>query len=106
VPLPWTAEPPADSWLPAPADWCGRCVDVQRDDPGSLWSLYRQAVALRPSGAFAWRESPPGSLAFDRDGLTCIVNFTAESLPVENVVLASEPVAAELPAGAAAWTTR
>jgi len=106
VPLPWTTEPPPDSWLPAPADWCERCVDVQRDDPGSVWSLYRQAVALRPSGAFAWRGSPPGSLAFDRDGLTCIVNFTAESLPVENVVLASEPVAAELPAGAAAWTTR
>ena len=106
VPVPWTAEPPADSWLPAPAVWCERCVDVQRDDPGSVWSLYRQAVALRPSGAFAWRGSPPGSLAFDRDGLTCIVNFTAGSLSVENVVLASEPVAAELPAGAAAWTTR
>jgi alpha-glucosidase len=106
VPLPWSAEPPARSWLPAPPDWCGRCVDVQSDDPESVLSLYRRAIALRPAGDFAWRQSPPGSLAFDRDGLTCTVNFAAAPIPLEDVVLASEPLAGRLPAGAAAWTQR
>jgi hypothetical protein len=46
---------------------------------------------LRPHGAFAWRESPTGVLAFDRDDLTCVVHFGDERLPLDGeIVLASD----------------
>jgi alpha-glucosidase len=104
VPLPWTREPPARSWLPQPPAWTERSVQAQAGEPLSMLSLYRRAVALRPSGPFAWRAAQEGVLAFDRGELTCIVNFDAEPLAVENVVLASDELTGGgLPAGAAAW---
>src|SRR5437764_517869 len=105
VPLPWTREPPARSWLPMPESWSERSVEAQLDDPFSALALYRRAIELRPSGGFAWRDSPPGSLVFARDDVVCAVNFSAEpfTLPEGEVLLASEPVGPELPPGAAAW---
>jgi alpha-glucosidase len=103
VPIPWTRELPAKSWLPQPADWGARSAEAQAGDPGSTLELYRRAVALRPSGRFAWLDSAPGVLAFERDGLTCVVNFSAETVPVEGVVLASDDVADVLPPNTAAW---
>jgi alpha-glucosidase len=90
VPLPWTRALPERTWLPQPRDWGAKSVEAQTSDDSSFLELYRRALALRPSGAFAWRDSPPGTLAFDRDGLTCIVHFGEDRLPVENVVLASD----------------
>jgi alpha-glucosidase len=81
-------------------------VEAQRGDDTSVLSLYRRAVAARPSGAFAWRDASPGVLEFDRDELTCIVNVDADAIPVEGVLLASEPVEDVLPRGAAAWVRR
>jgi alpha-glucosidase len=55
----------------------------------------------------SWRESPPGTLVFERPGaLTCVVNLTADP-----VVLDGRPVLVSdeqrdptlLPAGSAAW---
>src|SRR5262249_47927076 len=90
VPLPWTREPPARSWLPQPGWWGELSVEAEEGDERSVLTLYRQALALRPSGGFAWREAPAGVLAFDRGELTCVVNVSGRDVPVENVVLASE----------------
>ncbi len=53
VPLPW--EPTGDSlgfgdngaWLPQPPEWSERAASVQRDEPDSMLSLYRTALAAR-----------------------------------------------------------
>ena len=90
VPLPWTRGLEPNAWLPQPAGWSAISVEAQRGDPSSFLELYRRALGLRPSGGFAWRESPEGTLAFDRDELTCIVHFTDERVPVDRVVLASD----------------
>ena len=65
--------------------------------------FYRRALGLRPSGGFDWRDAPEGALAFARDGVTCIVNFTADPIPVDDVVLASDELDGALPRGTAAW---
>jgi alpha-glucosidase len=104
VPIPWTRALPARSWLPQPLEWGAHSVEAQADEPGSTLELYRRALALRPSGSFAWRPAQDGVLAFDRDELTCIVNFAAEPIAIENVVLASDDVSNGLRPGTAAWT--
>jgi alpha-glucosidase len=105
VPIPWTREPPARSWLPAPASWPERSVEVQAADPSSPLSLHRRALALRPGGPFRWLGAPPGALVFERAGLTCAVNVSAGRLPLPagDLLLASEPLEDWLPPGAAAW---
>ena len=60
----------------------------------------------RPGGDFAWREAPAGALAFERDGIVCVVNVDAEpfALPPGELLLASEPgVRGELPRSTATW---
>jgi alpha-glucosidase len=113
VPIPWTKEPPAFGftdaapWLPMPQDWGAIGVEAQEGDPDSMLSLYRSAIRLRPrTDDFAWRESPNGTMIFDRGELTCLVNFDAPELelPDGELVLASEPgITTSLPADTAAW---
>jgi len=110
VPLPWTAAPPGfgfttgTPWLPAPAAWGGRSVAAQDGAPGSMLELARAALRARPAGEFEWCDGPEGSLVFRRGGVRCVVNVDAASLRLEEeLLLASEPLAGELPAGAAAW---
>jgi alpha-glucosidase len=91
VPIPWTRELQANAWLPQPAAWSEKSVAAQGGRDGSFLELYRRALELRPSGAFAWRDAPAGTLAFDRDGLTCIVHFTDDRVPFDgDVLLASD----------------
>jgi alpha-glucosidase len=105
VPLPWTRDLPARSWLPQPASWSERSVEAQLDDDTSMLSLYRRAIERRPSGGFAWRDSPAGVLAFDRGDVTCIINFgpATVALPKGEVVLASDDVDDELSPNTGAW---
>lgn len=111
VPMPWTTEPPAFGfsagrpWLPQPAGWGAKSVEAQGANPASMLSLVREAIARRPHGAFRWRDSPAGTLVFERGDLVCNVNVDGDALPLRGeLVLASETVGAELPPGAAAWT--
>jgi alpha-glucosidase len=90
VPIPWTRELQANAWLPQPASWSEKSVAAQTGRNGSFLELYRSALSLRPSGSFAWRDSPAGTLAFDRDELTCIVHFGDERAVDGEVVLASD----------------
>jgi alpha-glucosidase len=87
VPIPWTRDLQANAWLPQPADWSEKSVEAQSGRDGSFLELYRHALGLRPHGAFAWRDAPPGTLAFDRDDLTCIVHFGGERMPIDGEVL-------------------
>ena len=90
-------------WLPQPAEWGARSVEAQRGDDGSVLALYERAIELRPHGGFAWHDAPRGALAFERDDLTCIVNFTADPIPIGDVVVASDDVAGRLAPSTAAW---
>jgi alpha-glucosidase len=110
VPLPWEGGPPGygftngTPWLPIPSTWTTRTAARQRGSNGSTLELFRAALAARPSGPFAWRESAPGTLVFARGDVTCAVNVDGDPLLLEGeVVLASEPVERVLPPGAAAW---
>jgi alpha-glucosidase len=98
VPIPWSREAPTfgfttgEPWLPVPEAWAESSAEAQAADPSSTLALVRQAIAARPSGRFAWQPSPPGSLAFERDGLVCFANVDAPplALPDGELVLASE----------------
>jgi len=113
VPIPWEGAAPGfgfttgTPWLPLPDEWAGKTVAAQTGAPGSMLELYRQALALRPRDErFAWRESAPGSLAFARGDLVCVVNFAAGelALPAGELLLASDPgVIDVLPPDTAAW---
>ena len=103
VPLPWERDLPTVTWLPQPAGWSDTSVEAQLGDDTSMLELYRRAVRLRPHGRFAWRDAPPGALAFERDELTCIVNFTADPIPLGDVVLSSDEVDGVLPPSTGAW---
>ena len=87
VPIPWTKEPPAfgftdgDPWLPMPQDWDAVSVEAQEGRADSMLELFRSALRLRPrDDSFAWRESPPGTMVFERGDLVCAVNFDGDAL--------------------------
>jgi len=112
VPIPWESGPPGFGfttgrpWLPIPAEWKELSVAAQTRDPASTLELYRSALALRPRDEpFAWRETAPGTLAFTRGDLLCLVNISDRELPFEGeLLLASDPAAGDvLPPDAAAW---
>lgn len=106
VPLPWAAKEPyagfgfrGTPWLPQPDGWAAYAVDRQQDDPGSMLTLYRRAIRLRPAfgtGPLTWLPAPDGVLAFERaDGLRCLVNLadTPAELPEHaGILLASGPL--------------
>ncbi|WP_019813310.1 glycoside hydrolase family 13 protein [Saccharomonospora saliphila] len=113
VPLPWSGgEPPfgfgGPAWLPQPAEWAAYTAEAQRDDPGSMLTLYRRALRLRrdlPRTGLRWLEpgarTPSGTdadeqvLAFGRGAdFTCTVNFSSEpvTLPAPGrLILGSLP---------------
>jgi alpha-glucosidase len=120
VPLPWAPDGAAHGfstgtpWLPLPAEWAGRSVAAQLEDPGSSLALHRAALGARREsaalreGSFEWVDAPAGVLAFRREAggerVVCIVNVEAGpfSPPAGEVLLASEP-GDVLRAGSAAW---
>ena len=63
----------------------------------------------RAHDRFAWRESPRGTMIFDRGDLTCLVNVDASELelPDGELLLASEPgITTTLPPNTAAWVRK
>ncbi|BCJ35858.1 alpha-glucosidase [Actinocatenispora thailandica] len=124
VPLPWAGRRPpygfspagsdATPWLPQPAGWAPLTAQAQRDDPASMLTLYRRALAIRRDSPelrderFDWLDTRPGVLAFRRgDGFGCVVNLAAHPAPLPShvaVLLASAPLAGGLlPPDTAAW---
>ncbi|RAV02569.1 glycoside hydrolase family 13 protein [Mycolicibacter senuensis] len=119
VPLPWSGTEPAfgfsdnpDTWLPMPPDWAPLTVENQLADGHSTLQLYRRAIELRSSRAefsgrqVNWLDSPPGTLAFRRGGLVCVLNAGERPvvLPEGRLILASAALGdGMLPPDAAAW---
>jgi alpha-glucosidase len=127
VPLPWSGkEPPfgfgpaGASWLPQPADWAELTVERQETDPGSMLTLYRNALRLRRElpalgdGCLTWIEAGEDVLAFRREpGFVCVVNVGDQpaDLPREalggaaRVLLTSGPTDDDgrIPAATATW---
>ena len=91
TPMHWDASPNAgftngQPWLPLAADYAKRNVAAQRDDPGSLFSLYRRLNWLRKSspalhrGAYRTVPAPRGVFAYKREAnderVFVALNFT------------------------------
>jgi alpha-glucosidase len=120
VPVPWSGTEAsygfsarAETWLPMPEGWAPLTAEAQEADPGSVLSLYREALALRrTSPLFAgesleWLPAPEGCLAFRRPGgLVCLVNVSGGGVPLPEgeVLLASADTGdGALPDDAAVW---
>jgi alpha-glucosidase len=123
VPIPWSGSAPpfgfgpagSTPWLPQPADWASLTVDVERRDPDSTWTMYRDALRLRRElrlglGELAWPDPPaPDVVMFQRPGLICTTNCGAAPVRLRKVygdpLLASGPVPdpGVLPADTTIW---
>ncbi|WP_330276486.1 glycoside hydrolase family 13 protein [Lentzea sp. NBC_00516] len=119
VPLPWTAAGSAFGfspqgtvpapWLPQPTGWGAYSVQRQETDPGSMLSLYRALLSLRPRDPeFSWLDAGQDVLAFRRGAdFVCVVNLGSTPVPLPphtDVLLASSEVRdGHLSPDAAAW---
>jgi alpha-glucosidase len=97
-----------------PQGWTALSVEAQLEDPGSMLSLYRQAIELRGSNpafdgdTLEWYGAPPGCFSFRRKsgGLICALNTSNSPVPLPpgDVLLASGPLAdTHLPPDTAVW---
>ncbi len=128
VPLPWTEagssfgfgpDGGAAPWLPQPEGWGAYSVQAQENDPGSMLSLYRSALALRRAepalrgSELAWFDGTDegDALVFTRgsgaQALVCAVNLGSKPLPLpphSRVLLSSGPLdGTDLPPDTAVW---
>ncbi len=127
IPLPWAGDRPPfgfstspKTWLPVPDSWASLTVEAEIADPGSMLTLYRDALRLRHEqralgrGEFRWVEGLADDiLAFDLvlsgETVRVVANFGAApvALPAGKVLLASSPLEEGLLASdAAAWVRR
>lgn len=118
VPIPWEASGPSfgfgttTPWLPQPAEFGSLSVAAQQNDPDSMLSLYRRAIAARKelfveTDAVTMLDMGRGVLAYERAGITVIVNMSPDpvDLPGGQILLrsGSEGVDGTLSADAAIW---
>jgi alpha-glucosidase len=123
VPLPWGGDeppfgfsPPGAAtlpWLPQPKEWRDLTVEAETDDAGSMLELYRSALRIRRAkpafgdGTMTWLDAADGVLAFDRGGIQCVVNLSAQParLPAHaELLLASRSLdGGLLPPDCAVW---
>ncbi len=121
VPMPWTAEvpglgfsPTGEAWLPQPDAYRALAANQQVHVPGSTWSLYRDALALRKSfalgdGALTWIEDASEDVvAFTNGDVTVLTNVSGApvALPAGEVLLSSVDVDGNLPTDATVWIKR
>jgi alpha-glucosidase len=94
TPMQWDASPNAgfttgQPWLPLAADHAKGNVEAQRDDPASLFSLYRRMIWLRKSspalrrGSYRTLPAPRGVFVFSREAegerVLVALNFTKDA---------------------------
>ncbi|RZS91335.1 alpha-glucosidase [Motilibacter rhizosphaerae] len=119
VPLPWSGEEPpfgfttgsSPTELPQPRSWAALTVECQERYDDSMLALYRAALRLRRGlrgAGLGWVDLGDGVIAFTRDDLLSVTNFSTESLhlPAGDVLLRSDsshPTAESLPPDATAW---
>jgi alpha-glucosidase len=126
VPLPWLGDEPsfgfspagatASPWLPQPKSWGAFSAARQARQPGSMLSLYREALEIRrrePSlsdGTFRWLDAPDEVLAFGRgERFAFLLNLSTNpvALPPHDGVLLRSGVLEDglLPPDTAVWLT-
>jgi alpha-glucosidase len=121
VPLPWEPGPgfgftaAACTWLPQPPYFADYAASLQRQQPGSTLSLYREALRLRrrlglglPGDGLRWEEDAgPDVLAFRRGSVRVLANLSDRDQPLPSdveVLLSSGPMAGPvLPSDTAVW---
>lgn len=118
VPIPWEASGPSfgfgttTPWLPQPPGFGSLSVAAQQNDPDSMLSLYRRAIAARKelfseTDSVTMLDMGSGVLAYERAGITVIVNMSSNpvDLPEGQIVLTSnsEVVDGTLSTDAAIW---
>lgn len=102
VPIPWTPTGESfgfgsgSSWLPQPQAFGDLNAESQAEDPASMLSLYRRAMALRKQllvsdQRFELVDGPGDVLTYRRGSVLVVVNMgaTAVKLPAGEVVLSS-----------------
>jgi alpha-glucosidase len=120
VPLPWSGDHPPygftsgpqPPWLPQPATWSGLTVEAETADPGSMLTLYREALrhrrTFREEPGLTWLSEPGDEVLDFRRGsqLRCVVNISGSviDLPTAPTVWSGPggPVP-RLPPDTAAW---
>lgn len=117
IPLPWNTDDPSfgfgsvASWLPQPTWFEPFAAALQENDPESMLSLYRSAIALR-SELFAtdrrleMLDMGADVLAFNRgDDIVVVSNMGASpvALPKGEIVLSSGEHADQLPPDTTVW---
>jgi alpha-glucosidase len=123
IPVPWSggAPPygfgpgPGAPWLPMPEGWADRTVEAQAADPASTLAFFRRMLRMRREvtnglpDAVEVLESAPGTFAFRRGGLVCMVNCEDRAARIPegsgDPVLSSgaEPLQGLLAPDTAAW---
>ena len=119
VPIPWSGEAPpfgfgpgdGQPWIPQPTAWAALTVEKQEADPDSTLAFYRAALAVRRTFAHTAGDAVemldlgPDVVAFRRGPLTVALNCGTEpvAVPDGDVLMASGPVGATLPADTAVW---
>jgi alpha-glucosidase len=107
VPLPWEPEGPSlgfgddGSWLPQPDGWAELAASTQAEDPASMLSLYRDAIALRRrwgkgDESIELLDLGADVVAYRRGtGLVCVINLGARPVALpdhDRVLLRSDRV--------------
>lgn len=124
VPMPWAADEPGlgfsptgATWLPQPDSYRELAADRQVERPGSTWTLYRDALALRRRlglghGPMRWvrdQDAPSSLLAFDNGPVRVLTNVLGAPVPLPagyDVLIASVGFdGAELPCDTTVWLT-
>lgn len=121
IPVPWAADEPGlgfsptgRTWLPQPESYRDLAADQQVGVPGSTWSLYRDALALRKAhalgdGAVEWSSGfGDDAVAFSNGDITVVTNVrgAAIALPEGEILLGSADIDGELPTDATVWLKR
>ena len=126
MPIPWSGEQapygfgPGEGqpWLPMPDDWAGLTVEAQAADEGSTLTFFKRMLRLRREVRAGLPDevellaTAPGTFAFTRGDLVCMVNCgsrTARLPEVAGELLLSsgaDPVDGRIAPDTAAWFRR
>jgi len=127
VPVPWEPGVPSrgfsaagKTWLPQAEDWDQYTVEVQRGVAGSMYEMYRAALAIRSReglgrASLTWVDGPDGSWGQGQNVLSFVVgrvqviavlDDAQADLPVGEVLLSSQPLlegSTTIPSNTTVW---
>jgi alpha-glucosidase len=106
IPLPWSNDEttacgfsplPVEPWLPQPADWGRWSLDSQRENPASMFTLYRDVIARRrsidQSIALVWIDNNADEfVAYRRGTMVVLMNLSADTIDVPTAIIENHGV--------------